>query len=158
MKTDAFLPEFSTARAIEHAAAGRLERWIYSYLATGAWANPGLAQGLQQQPRWWLGPLELPLAQLQRACGPEPEMEYRVSQASWDEHLTRIAAHLTAHRTAPLAVAPLIVEYRAGRLSVRDGNHRYGAMKRLGWTRAWVIIWHNSRTDFEKSREMLLCQ
>ncbi len=151
MPSDNFFPEFSTAAALKHAHSGRLEPWLYTYLETGAWANPGLAQGLQQQPRWWLGPLELPLAQLQRACGPEPEMEYRVSPASWEKRVTRIAASLRE----PLAVAPLIVEYRAGHLSVRDGNHRYGAMQRVGWTRAWVIIWHNSPADFEASRRML---
>lgn len=150
-RTEGFLPEFSAASALEHARAGCLEHWIYTYLETGAWANLGLRDGLQQQPRWWLGPVELPLTQLHRCCGPEPEMEYRVSPESWEERVTRIAAYLTT----PLTVAPLIVEYRAGQLSVRDGNHRYGAMQRRGWQRAWVVVWHNSQADLQESRRAL---
>jgi len=146
-----FYPEFSAASALEAAREGRLESWLYRYLQTGAWANLGLLHGLQQQQRWWIGPIEIALSRLQRACGPEPEMEYRIPQAAWEERVSRIAARLTE----PLATAPLIVEYRAGQLSLRDGNHRHEAMRRRGWDWCWALIWHNSYEDFEASRRAL---
>jgi hypothetical protein len=44
-------------------------------------------------------------------------------------------------------VPPLIAEYRAGTLSLRDGNHRHEAMRRKGWPACWVIVWYNSQAD-----------
>ena len=154
MRKGVFYPEFSTASALEHARKGFLRSWIYRYLGTGEWANPGLLQGLQQQQRWWIGPIEIPLHWLERACGPEPGMEYRISQMDWEAQVLRIAARLTE----PLAAAPLIAEYRVGRLSLRDGNHRHEAMRRKGWPKCWVLIWHNSCEDFEESLLVLRSQ
>jgi len=42
----------------------------------------------------------------------------------------------------------LIIEYRAGLLSVRDGNHRLEAMRKKGWRTCWVLVWFNSREDY----------
>jgi len=138
------LAEFSTLAAQRAAAEGQLEPWLYSYLQAGAWANPGLLAGLQLRPRWWLGPLEIALDRLVRCCGPEANMEYRVPADAWEAHVTALAAHLAA----PLEMPPLMVEYRPGLLSLRDGNHRHEAMRRSGWRTAWVVIWHNSPADF----------
>jgi hypothetical protein len=49
----------------------------------------------------------------------------------------------------------LIAEYRAGELSIRDGNTRYGAMRLLGWTDCWVIVWYNSESDYHQHSEFL---
>ena len=143
--------EFSTAAAQRAAAEGQLEQWIYRYLQAGEWANIGLLQGLQLQRRWWIGPLEAELAWLNRCCGPEPGMEYPVPQLAWDEHITRLSSGLTD----PLDVPPLIVVYNAGEFSVRDGNHRHEAMRRKGWLKCWVVIWHNSLEDFEAGEKLL---
>jgi hypothetical protein len=40
-------------------------------------------------------------------------------------------------------------------LSVRDGNTRCGAMRLLGWTAAWVIIWYNTESDYRRHRDTL---
>jgi hypothetical protein len=122
-------PDFSTCSAQQAAAAGQLEPWIDGYLQGGAWANRGLLEGLQNQSRWWLGPLEVALDRLSRCCGPEPNMEYRVPADAWETHVTALAAGLTE----PAALPPLIVMYDNGELSIRDGNHRHEAMRRRGW-------------------------
>lgn len=131
------------------AADGQLEAWIYRYLQAGEWANRALLAGLRKQPRCWLGPLEIELARLSRCCGPEPGLEFPVPASLWDAKVTHLADTLTE----PAAVPPLIVEYRAGALSVRDGSHRHEAMRRKGWLKAWVLIWHNSWSDFEASQK-----
>ena len=81
---------FDTVTAQRYAHEGRLEEWIYAYLKTGEWANLGLLGGLQRQQRWWIGPVEVELNSLKRACGPEPEMEYRESEVAWNAHVTKI--------------------------------------------------------------------
>lgn len=142
---------FNVLTAQRYANEGRLEEWIYSYLKTGEWANLGLLEGLQRQQRWWIGPIEVELNLLKRACGPEPGMEYRESEAAWDAHVTRIGQNLSA----PLDTSPLIVMYETGELSIRDGNHRHEAMRRKGWRNCWIVLWHNSLQDFIESKTRL---
>lgn len=62
---------------------------------------------------------------------------------AWAQRVATLAASLTTVEAVP----PLIVEYRGGLLSVRDGNHRLAAMERRGWARAWVLIWYNHEVD-----------
>ena len=123
-----------------------LEDWIHTYLTTGYWANEGLAYSLKLQQRWWRGPLELPLTALIRCCGPEPTLEYPMDASDWNQRITALAAGLTD----PLALPPLIVEYRQGELSVRDGNKRHAAMCLKGWRSCWVLIWYNSADDYQR--------
>lgn len=144
-------PRFDVPTALDHAQRGALEVWLHAYLLAGDWANPALSDGLKSQRRWWIGPLEMSLNALARSLGPEQEMEYQVTQANWDERTGRIAASLAD----PLTVPPLLVEYRSGKLSVRDGNHRHGAMARKGWSTAWVIIWYNSEEEYRTHRQQL---
>jgi len=146
---------FSLSTAQAYARLGQIEDWVQSYLANGEWANLGLANGLRLQKRWWLGPLEVRLEQLVRACGPEPEIEYRVSSESWEKRVTTIQSSLTEIAALP----PLIAEYRSGLLSLRDGNHRHEALKRKGWETCWVLIWFNQESDltqyqFEQTKNL----
>jgi hypothetical protein len=140
--------DYTVTTALAYARSHRIEDWIHAYLSTGAWANPGLSRGLRLQRRWWTGPIKVPLADLERACGPEPHMEYRVDAEPWEQRITEIMPGLTH----PLALPPLIAEYRAGTLSLRDGNHRHEAMRRKGWTACWAIIWYNTQADFVSDR------
>ncbi len=142
---------FDVLAVQQYAREGRLEEWIHAYLNGGEWANPGLSLGLKLQQRWWNGPLELPLAELVRCCGPEAEMEFRVDAHAWAVRTARLAQGFAD----PLSLPPLIVVYDDGYLSIRDGNHRYGAMQRLGWTTCWVLIWYNTEEDYHVHTEQL---
>jgi hypothetical protein len=146
--------DFNVPAAQRYAREGRLEEWIHAYLNTGHWANLGLSQGLRLQKRYWAGPVEMELAQLIRCCGPEPEMEYRMTPEAWEERVTRIARGLTPDGlTHPLDLPPLIAQYRGGLLSLRDGNHRHEAMRRTGWRTAWALIWYDTEDDWRKDRQ-----
>jgi len=137
--------EFDTGAAQRYAREGKIEAWVQRYLQTGRWANPGLAQGLLLQKRWWNGPVAVNLTHLARVVGPEAGMAYRVDRDYWVERTGTMAKWMTH----PLAIPSLIAEYRGGELSVRDGNTRLGAMDLLGWPKCWVIIWYNSESDFQ---------
>jgi hypothetical protein len=78
-------------------------------------------------------------------------MEYPVPQMAWDEHITWLSSRLTD----PLDVPPLIVVYNAGEFSVPDGNNSHEALRRRGWLKSWVVIWHNSLEDFEAGQNLL---
>ena len=136
--------KYNLHAAIAYAQQGRQAEWVQSYLDSGDWANPGMVEGLKLRPRWWRGPLELPLEALQRACGPEPEIEFFVEPEHWRWRTSSIAESLDD----PADLPPLIAEYRQGVLSLRDGNHRHEAYRLKGWRSAWVLIWYNSEADF----------
>ena len=144
--------KFDVLTAQQYASEGKLEEWIHAYLNAGDWANRGLSEGLSRQQRWWIGPIEMELAGLVRACGPEAGMEYRVDSAQWSERTLRMAQSIAD----PLAVPPLIVEYRQGILSVRDGNTRYEAMQLKGRRTCWVLIWYNTEHDYRCHAERLI--
>ena len=135
---------FSVSAAQQYARKGRLEEWVHMYLTTGHWANPAFSEGLKLQQRWWIGPTEIELATLSRAVGPEPGMEYPGDADNWQQCTSAMAQSMTNL----LSIPPLIVEYRNGELSVRDGNTRHGAMTLKGWTTCWVLIWYNAKADY----------
>ena len=152
MEEEIRLREFDTGSAQRYAREGRLEEWVHKYLLAGKWANPGLSAGLRLQKRWWNGPVEVNLTDLSRAVGPEAGMEYQVKNDYWMDRTSRMAESMRS----PLAIPPLIVEYRSGRLSIRDGNTRHGAMSLLGWSKCWVIIWYNTENDYDEHNHVLL--
>ncbi len=82
---------------------------------------------------------------LEICCGPDPGLEFVVDAAGFERRVAGMASSL-ALGWKP---APLIVSYGAGRLSVRDGNHRYAALRRSGYDRYWVVVWFNSPGELE---------
>ena len=98
------------------------------------------------EKRWWKGPVEIHTASLTRCVGPEAGMEYLVTREYWHGRTRAMAETMTE----PLAIPPLIVEYGGGKLSVRDGNTRLGAMEFLGWPKCWVIFWYNAEDDYRQ--------
>ena len=141
--------EFTVIAAQQQAQTGRLEAWIHAYLNTGYWANPGLSEGLKLQQRWWRGPLEVNLADLVRCCGPEPDLEFCIDPEGWEQKINELMSGIRE----PMEVPPLIVQYRQGELSIRDGNHRHEALRRQGRLRCWVLIWYDSLEDFRADKD-----
>jgi len=145
--------ELDTLSAQKWAKEGKIEEWVHKYLLSGRGGstNEEFSEGLRREKRWWNGPVEMDLDDLSPAVGTEPGMEYIVDKDYWHNRTNRLAATFTD----PLSLPPLIVEYRAGELSLRDGNTRHGAMKYLGWSKCWVIIWYNTERDFEHHSHVL---
>ena len=127
----------------EYAHKGQLEDWIDAFLRAEG-NNVPLADGLKKQKRYWIGPLQFSLKRLLRCCGPEEEMEYRVSLESWNEKIDSLVEHIKSGGELP----PFIVQYRQGIFSIRDGSHRYGAYERLGLETYWTLIWCDSEEAF----------
>jgi len=129
----------------------RTSEWVHAFLL-GPGDNRALSDGLKKAERRWLGPIEVPVAWLERCCGPEPEMEFQVGPVGWSNRLATLTEALDAGVDFP----PIIAEYRDGRLSVRDGNHRLGTFELAGRETMWTLIWYNSQGDLEEHRPTLL--
>ena len=147
------LLELDCISAQQCAKDGNIEAWVHKFLLSGKGGetNPAFSEGLKREKRWWNGPLKLNLSELSPAVGTESGMEYVVEQAHWHVWTSRLAESFTD----VLALPPLIVEYRDGELSIRDGNTRHGAMRLLEWPKCWVIIWYNSEADFRQHSKSL---
>lgn len=143
---------YTPAGMITHAAEGRLEEWVHSFLH-GPGDNVPLSDGLKRQPRYWIGPVEAPLALLERCCGPEIGLEYVIDETGWEQTMGSMAASLRNGWTPP----PLIAQYRPeeGIFSVRDGNHRHEALRRSGQQAWWCVIWCDSEQVREEALRLL---
>ena len=139
---------FDVASCRAAAEAGWLDAWIHDYLQGGPWTNPGLSAGLRRRARFWIGPVLLDLHALERCCGPEPHMEYRVDAEGWRRKVTSMAGNLID----PLALPPLISEWRLRHLSVRDGSHRLAAASLAGWPALWVVVWYDDPAEGDAVR------
>ena len=147
------LLEFDTLSAQNWGRDGKIEEWVHKYLLNGKGgrSNPEFSEGLKREKRWWNGPIEFSLTDLSPAVGTESGMEFVVDKDKWYARISKLANSFSS----PLSLPPLIVEYRNGELSVRDGNTRHGAMSLLGWTSCWVIIWYNSESDYRQHSKIL---
>lgn len=142
-----------TLSAQKRAQKGEIEDWAHEFLCSGKGndTNPAFSESLKREKRWWNGPIVVDLAELSPAVGDQPRLAYVVSKEDWHLWTSNLAKTFTTLEALP----PLIVEYRAGELSIRDGNTRYGAMQLLGWPTCWIVIWYNTEADFlEHGRQL----
>jgi hypothetical protein len=141
--------DLDSARAA--AARDDLARWVGDLLASRGSDNATLAAALAQRRHWWLGPLRVPVDELERLAGPEDDVVCTVEPDEWEDDVETMQESLDKGWEPP----PLLVEHRDGRLLLQDGNHRYEALVREGETEAWVVIWFDSpeaRDDFARNR------
>jgi hypothetical protein len=129
--------EFSTEAAREAARRDELSEWVAQFLASPGSDNAALAAALTDAPRWWLGPVQVPLAQLNRLAGPpgEPALE-PMAEDEWRDDVDDLARRVEDGHEPP----PVIASHVDGRLELEDGNHRVEALRRAGEDRAWTII------------------
>jgi hypothetical protein len=137
---------FSLASAFEAADRNDLPTWVGEFLASRGSDNAALAAGLAQDPHWWLGPVRVPVDELERLAGPEEEVLVPIEPDEWEEDVETMEESIEAGWEPP----PLLAEYEDGRLLLQDGNHRYEALTRAGEDEAWVLVWFNSEADRDK--------
>lgn len=136
------MTKFTLKAAMEYAANDDIETWIHLFL-NGEGDNVGLSEGLKLKRRYWLGPIEIDTSFLYRIVGPESNMEYVEDEDCWNFNINQICSRVEAGWDMP----PLIAENREGSLSIRDGNHRLGALQNLKKEKCYVIIWDDSSVE-----------
>jgi hypothetical protein len=141
---------FSLASAFEAAEQGQEEiaRWVGEFLASRGSDNAALAAGLAQREHWWFGPQRVAVGDLVRLAGPEDEALVPIEEDEWEEDVETMEESIEQGWEPP----PLLAEFQDGRLLLQDGNHRYEAMVRAGEPEAWVLIWFDTESDWERYR------
>lgn len=149
------MPEYrcTLSSAQEFAKQEKLEEWVHAFLLSDG-QNKGFSDGLKLFPRYFLGPVAIPISLLKRCCGPEANMKYRVNKEWFEKHVTELAEVI---KRVP-DMAPLIVHYlidpdsRTGIFELNDSNHRLEAYSRLGITECYAIIWITEAEELERFR------
>jgi hypothetical protein len=138
--TDA--PRFTLAGASAAADGGDEEvaRWVGDFLASRGSDNAVLAAALAQAPHWWFGPVQLPLADLERLAGPEDDALCDVDPEEWHDDVDAMQESMGEGWEPP----PLLAEWQDGRLLLQDGNHRREALVRAGESHAWTLVYFPS--------------
>jgi hypothetical protein len=129
--------DHTVASARQAAARDDLGAWVADFLASPDSDNAALAEQLSEPPRWWSGPVELPISHLHRMAGPPgaPVME-PVDDDDWRDDVDEIAESFEDGVGLP----PVVVSYRGGQLVLEDGNHRVEGARRAGHDEVWAVI------------------
>jgi ParB-like nuclease domain len=138
--------ELSLASARAAAAEDRTATWVGEFLASRGSDNAILAAALAQKEHWWVGPIEVPLDELERLAGPEDEALVPIAEDEWEGDVGDMAESIEEGWEPP----PLLAEYQDGRLLLQDGNHRYEALQREGARDAWVLIYFDNPAERER--------
>ncbi len=133
---------YTLKSAMDFASKNDIETWVHLFL-NGEGDNLGLSEGLKNKKRYWLGPIEIETRLLDRVVGPELDMEYVEDEKWWNHNINEICIRLEDGWDMP----PLIAETRNGSLSIRDGNHRLGALQKLNKEKCFLIIWDDNGED-----------
>lgn len=129
--------EYTVETAREAAGRDELAEWVSKFLASPGSDNADLADKLAAVPRWWLGPVELPMDQLNRLAGPPGQPVLReATEAEWRDDVDDLARQVEEGRDPP----PVVVSYRNGQLILEDGNHRVEAIRRAGKRQVWAVV------------------
>lgn len=134
--------EFSVDGARRAAERDDLETWVRRFLASAGSDNAELGDQLTAQPRWWTGPLRLPIGELHRLVGPSDDPVLRaVDENYWGDDVDDMAEQIDDAGWQP---APVVVTYRDDQLVLEDGNHRVEALRRSGEDEAWAVVGFDS--------------
>ena len=131
--------EHSVSAARAAAERDQLASWVADFLASPGSDNAPLADKLSQRPRWWIGPVQVPLDELVRLAGPpDAPALCPMDDDDWRPDVDDLAERI--EDDDGWEPAPVIVSHRDGRLLLEDGNHRVEALRRAGRAKAWAVV------------------
>lgn len=138
---------YSLAAARAAAERDELDEWVAEFLASPGSDNEPLGEELTHRPRWWLGPIQVPLRQLNRLVGPpdEPAVLCPIDEDDWAD-VDDLEQKVRDGWDPP----PVIASYRDGRLVLEDGNHRVEGVRRTGGREAWTVIGFDDPEERER--------
>jgi hypothetical protein len=139
--------EYTVDAARQAAERGELEGWVARFLASPGSDNAVLGELLSERNRWWTGPVELPIAELNRLAGPPGDpVLCEVDDDYWRDDVQELGEKVEDGWEPP----PVIVTYRDDQLVLEDGNHRVEGMRRAGETTAWAVVGFQTEADRDR--------
>lgn len=140
--------EFTVDGARHAAEHGDLESWVRRFLASAGSDNAELGEELTDRPRWWIGPLRVPIGALHRLVGPpEDPVLCPVDDDDWRDDVDEMAEKIDGDEWEP---PPVVAMYRDDQLVLEDGNHRVEGLRRAGEDEAWAVVGFESSQARER--------
>ncbi len=144
--------KFTVETARDAASQDRLREWVDEFLASPGSDNAWLGEDLRDRHAHWLGPLQLPLDELNRFVGPEgAPVLVEVDDDYWDSRVPDLADKIDDGFVPP----PFIVSFSDGELILEDGNHRVESLRRSGETHGWAVVGFEHAEDLERFLDRL---
>jgi hypothetical protein len=152
-KTSLTSGDFSPKTAIQANKESRIHEWACDFLDSPG-GNKNMAKGMRKRLKedklYWFGPINFPLAEFERCCGPETGMEYPEAKNKWTRRLNALRKAIRNGEKLPVVIVnprpwPL--------LSVRDGNHRYEALCLENKKKYWTLFWFDDKKDKQKFKQ-----
>jgi hypothetical protein len=139
--------DFSVDSARRAAERDELADWVARFLDSPGSDNGALGYALTNPPRHWIGPVRLPLDQLERLAGPaDHPVLVAVDDDYWRDDVEDLGEKVEDGWEPP----PMVVTYRDGRLVLEDGNHRAEGIRRAGEEWAWAVISFETRDERDR--------
>ena len=130
-------PEYTLETARRAAERDELADWVAAFLSSPGSDNAPLGAQLTERPRWWLGPVRLPLDQLHRLAGPPGEpVLVPTDEDEWGDNVHDMKEQVEDGWEPP----PVIVSARRGHFVLEDGNHRVESLRRAGERETWAVV------------------
>ncbi len=137
-----FQPDIDSAR--EYNEHQLLEEWIHTYLLFER-KNKAFSDGLSKEPRYFAGPLAMPLKFFQRSSGPEEGMKWQVHPEVFEERVESWQEKIRSNMLLP----PVIVGYSGGTFEINCNSPLFEALLRENVTYYPVIMWCTSKQDYQ---------
>ena len=135
---------FTVETARRAAERDELNAWVAEFLASSGSDNAELGHALTHPPRTWIGPVRLPLDQLNRLAGPSGHpVLVEVEEDEWRDDVDDLEEKVEDGWEPP----PMVVTYRDDELHLEDGNHRAEGLRRTGETEAWAVVSFSSAEE-----------
>ena len=129
--------DFTVDAARRAAERDELNTWVAEFLASSGSDNAELGHALTHPPRTWIGPVRLPLDQLNRLAGPSGHpVLVEVDEHEWRDDVDDLQEKVEEGWEPP----PMVVTFRDDQLHLEDGNHRVEGLRRAGAEDAWSVI------------------
>ena len=129
--------DFTVDAARRAAERDELNAWVGRFLASPGSDNAELGHALTHPPRTCIGPVRLPLDQLNRLAGPpDHPVLVEVDEDDWRDDVDDLEDKVEDGWEPP----PMVVTYRDDELHLEDGNHRAEGLRRAGETEAWAVV------------------
>lgn len=130
--------EFSVDGARRASERDDLNGWVRHFLSSPGSDNAELGEQLTEDPRWWIGPIQLAIGTLHRLVGPpEDPVLCPLDDDEWRDDVAEMAEKIDDDEWEP---PPVVVMYRDGHLVLEDGNHRVEGLRRAGEDQAWGVV------------------
>ena len=145
--------DFTVNEAIEFSKENRLDEWLQLFLREDKKdnfnANIALADGINFEERFFYGPVEFDLEKINPVRIEENlvgnELKY------YKKVVDRMENDFNGNN-----FPPLILEYKDDKFYLTDGNHRYSALRNLGVSKYYSIIWGNKELENKMKNQINL--